>query len=263
MKTVDATPYQGKTVKMTGYIKSENVKNWAGLWMRVDFYSSKVLAFDNMHSRGIKGSKDWEKYEVVLFVPEHSTDISYGVLLDGTGQIWMKDIAIEIVSDAVAETGSIKGRMNDILNTKNHTLRRNLGNHYFAELPNYEKPSSRKSFCDEIEILLNEKIITDLTVSYILVELGRKELEERLYDKFSPKYSIKGKRGTKKAYTLDEKRILNKNAYTPWTEEDDNKLELLYCEGKSVKMLVDIFGRNKGAIESRIKKLELKEKYCR
>ncbi len=37
MKTVDATPYQGKTVKMTGYIKSENVKNWAGLWMRVDF----------------------------------------------------------------------------------------------------------------------------------------------------------------------------------------------------------------------------------
>ena len=163
----------------------------------------------------------------------------------------------------VGETGSIKGRMNDILNTKNHTLRRNLGNHYFAELPNYEKPSSRKSFCDEIEILLNEKIITDLTVSYILVELGRKELEERLYDKFSPKYSIKGKRGTKKAYTLDEKRILNKNAYTPWTEEDDNKLELLYFEGKSVKMLVDIFGRNKGAIESRIKKLELKEKYCR
>ena len=163
----------------------------------------------------------------------------------------------------VGETGSIKGRMNDILNTKNHTLRRNLGNHYFAELPNYEKPSSRKSFCDEIEISLNEKIITDLTVSYILVELGRKELEERLYAKFSPKYSIKGKRGTKKAYTLDEKRILNKNAYTPWTEEDDNKLELLYCEGKSVKMLVDIFGRNKGAIESRIKKLELKEKYCR
>ncbi len=163
----------------------------------------------------------------------------------------------------VGETGSIKGRMNDILNTKNHTLRRNLGNHYFAELPNYEKPSSRKSFCDEIEILLNEKIITDLTVSYILVELGRKELEERLYAKFSPKYSIKGKRGTKKAYTLDEKRILNKNAYTPWTEEDDNKLELLYCEGKSVKMSVDIFGRNKGAIESRIKKLELKEKYCR
>lgn len=163
----------------------------------------------------------------------------------------------------VGETGSIKGRMNDILNTKNHTLRRNLGNQHFAELPNYDKQSSRKSFCDEIEILLNKKIFTDLTVSYILVELGRKELEERLYNKFLPKYSVKGKRGTKKSYTLDEKRILNKKAYEPWTDEDDNKLELLFCEGKSVKILVDIFGRNKGAIESRIKKLELKEKYCR
>ncbi|WP_073174349.1 hypothetical protein [Chryseobacterium vrystaatense] len=96
------------------------------------------------------------------------------------------------------ETGSIQGRMSDILNTKNHTLRRNLGNHYFSEHSNYEKPNSKKGFCQEIEMLLNEKIITNLTISYILVDLGRKELEERLYERFSPKYSIKGKRGLKK-----------------------------------------------------------------
>ncbi|MBD1425665.1 GIY-YIG nuclease family protein [Sphingobacterium arenae] len=98
----------------------------------------------------------------------------------------------------VGETGSLRGRMTDILNTKNHTLRRNIGNHYFSEFPTYEKPSSKKGFCQEIENLLNQKITTHLTVSYILVDLGRKELEERLYDKFFPKYSIKGKRGTKK-----------------------------------------------------------------
>ena len=161
----------------------------------------------------------------------------------------------------VGETGSIKGRMNDIFNTKNHTLRRNLGNHYFSELPNYEKPSSKKGFCDEIEILLNEKIITNLTISYIIVDLGRKELEERLYNKFQPRYSIKGKRGAK-TYTLIEKRAENKNAYNPWTKEDDDKLELLFCEGKTTNELSEIFSRNKGAINSRIKKLELKEKYC-
>ncbi|MCY4779264.1 hypothetical protein ORI89_06355 [Sphingobacterium sp. UT-1RO-CII-1] len=98
----------------------------------------------------------------------------------------------------VGETGSLKGRMTDLLNTKNHTLRRNIGNHYFSNFHTYEKPSSKKGFCQEIENLLNQKITTHLTVSYILVELGRKELEERLYYKFSPKYSIKGKRGTKK-----------------------------------------------------------------
>lgn len=115
MKTIDAAPFQGKTVKMSGFVKAENVKGWAGLWMRVDFYSSKVLAFDNMQQRGIKGSIDWTKYEVVLFVSEHATEISYGVLLDGEGQIWMKDISLEVVSDAVAETGSIKGQNNNTI----------------------------------------------------------------------------------------------------------------------------------------------------
>lgn len=47
----------------------------------------------------------------------------------------------------------------------------------------------------------------------------------------------------------------------PWSTEDDNKLELLFCEGKKVKELAQIFERNTGAISSRIKKLELKEKY--
>jgi hypothetical protein len=115
MKTIDATSYQGKTVKMSGYIKTENVKSWAGLWMRADFYSTKVLSFDNMQNRGIKGSKDWTKYEVVLYVPEDVTSISYGVLLDGTGQIWMKDIELEIVDDTVAETGTIKGRNQKVI----------------------------------------------------------------------------------------------------------------------------------------------------
>jgi len=65
--------------------------------------------------------------------------------------------------------------------------------------------------------LLNEKIITNLTVSFITVDLGRKELEERLFAKFSPKYSIKGKRGANKAYSLSDKRIDNTNAYLPWS----------------------------------------------
>ena len=163
----------------------------------------------------------------------------------------------------VGETGSLKGRMNDILNTKNHTIRRNFGNTHFYEFENYEKPSSSKGFCEEIEILLNEKIETDLTLSYIVLSLGRKELEERLFDKFQPKYSIKGKRGAEKTYTKSAKQLLNGNAYEKWTTEDDQKLEIMFCEGKKVTELGEILKRNDGAIRSRIKKLELKEKYGR
>ncbi|SHL31321.1 hypothetical protein [Flavobacterium xanthum] len=110
MKTIKPDTFLGKTVKMTAYVKSENVKSWAGLWMRVDYYTAAVLAFDNMQRRPIKGTKDWTKYEVVLYVPTEATAISYGVLLNETGQIWFKDLAIEIVEDSLEETGQNKGR---------------------------------------------------------------------------------------------------------------------------------------------------------
>jgi hypothetical protein len=54
---------------------------------------------------------------------------------------------------------------------------------------------------------------------------------------------------------------LHKNAYSKWNKEDDEKLEILFCEGLSVSELSKEFGRNNGAIRSRINKLELKLKY--
>lgn len=64
-----------------------------------------------------------------------------------------------------------------------------------------------------------------------------------------------------KSYSVKKVRETHTQAYLPWTPEDDNKLELLFCEGTKMKELAKIFGRNEGAISSRIKKLELKEKY--
>lgn len=65
----------------------------------------------------------------------------------------------------------------------------------------------------------------------------------------------------KKSYTLDDIREQHAQAYRPWSTEDDEKLEALFCEGKTVKELANIFERKEGAITSRIKKLELREKY--
>ncbi|ACU93624.1 hypothetical protein Coch_2080 [Capnocytophaga ochracea DSM 7271] len=64
-----------------------------------------------------------------------------------------------------------------------------------------------------------------------------------------------------KSYSVEKIREAHPNAYAKWAKEDDDKLELLYCEKTTVKELCDIFGRNRGAILSRIKKLELREKY--
>jgi len=98
MQTCSAYDYLGKRVRMTSYIKSENVNDWAGMWMRVDSrITGKSLSFDNMQNRPIKGNTGWVKCIIVLDVPDESGTISFGVLLSGTGKVWFDDIKFEVV----------------------------------------------------------------------------------------------------------------------------------------------------------------------
>lgn len=66
---------------------------------------------------------------------------------------------------------------------------------------------------------------------------------------------------TAKAYSVDEVRTQHTDAYQPWTDELDEELTILFCEGVNMRDLAKHFGRTKGAIQSRIKKLELRELY--
>lgn len=91
-----------KRVRLSVFIKAEDVKGWAGLWMRADGNNDKTLAFDNTQDRPIKGTSDWKKYEIVLDVPEESIMIYYGVLLEGKGKIWMGDLQVEMVDKDVS-----------------------------------------------------------------------------------------------------------------------------------------------------------------
>jgi len=72
---------------------------------------------------------------------------------------------------------------------------------------------------------------------------------------------IQTPQSVEKKYSVEKIRETHQQAYRPWTKEDDDKLEWLFCEGKKTKELALIFERNEGAISSRIKKLELREKY--
>ena len=62
-------------------------------------------------------------------------------------------------------------------------------------------------------------------------------------------------------YSLYAVRQEFPNAYNPWNDEDDLKLTQMWCEGATIKEIASYFQRKPGAIISRIKKLELEEKY--
>ena len=85
-------------------VKSEEVGDWAGLWMRVD-RGKDTVAFDNMHNRAIKGTGGWQRYEVVLDVPKDATGISFGILLAGGGEVWLNSTKFDVVGENVPATG--------------------------------------------------------------------------------------------------------------------------------------------------------------
>lgn len=107
MQTFSAVVYRGKRLRYTAAVKSEAVSGWAGLWMRVDGVAGeKSYVLDNMHDRPVKGTTDWQTYEVVLDVPPSATTIAFGILVSGSGQVWLSDIRMEAVDDAVLVTAS-------------------------------------------------------------------------------------------------------------------------------------------------------------
>lgn len=105
MQNCSPEKYAGKRVRMTGYMKSKDVAESAAFWFRIDVKGSKEPSnFDNMNGRPIKGTTDWKKYEIVLDVASDASNLAYGALLSGTGQIWFDNITLEIVDNSVPST---------------------------------------------------------------------------------------------------------------------------------------------------------------
>lgn len=116
-----ADAYRGARVRLSAEVKAEGVTGWAGLWMRIDgpgqtlryagiawtrvYGPAAMLGFDNMQDRPITGTRDWERYAVVLDVPEASAALYYGLLLSGGGRVWLAGLRLETVGADVPVTG--------------------------------------------------------------------------------------------------------------------------------------------------------------
>jgi hypothetical protein len=103
MQSIRAEQYKGKRVRLSGLVDSKEVVGWAGLWMRVD-QGKNAVAFDNMQGRPIKGTTNWQQHDVVLDVPQDATGISFGILLAGTGKVWLSNTKFDVVGSDVPVT---------------------------------------------------------------------------------------------------------------------------------------------------------------
>ena len=106
MQQISASDYLGKRVRLHAWVKSQDVEGSAGVWMRVD-KEQTMVAFDNMQNRAIKGTQPWKQCDVVLDVPNDATGIFFGILLSGSGEVWMNDVSFEVVGKEVPATSQL------------------------------------------------------------------------------------------------------------------------------------------------------------
>jgi hypothetical protein len=101
---IRADDYRGQRVRLTVFVKTAGVEKGAGLVMGTVLPDGTVDPYDDMSTRLITGTNDWQQYQIVLDVPEDATTVTLAAYLSGVGQVWMDDLQIEVVGKDVPVT---------------------------------------------------------------------------------------------------------------------------------------------------------------
>lgn len=101
MQAFNANDYRNRRVCYKALLRTFAVKEWAGIWMRIDEENCVGVAFDNMRNRALKGTTPWTLCKVVLDASALADRISFGVLLSGDGQVDLRAQTIEETDEDV------------------------------------------------------------------------------------------------------------------------------------------------------------------
>jgi hypothetical protein len=99
-RDLDAAPYRGKRVRLTGFARTSDVRGKAGFWFRVDG-ERPAEAFANMDAHPICGTTDWTSYTLVLDVPPSARKVVFGNYLAGDGTMWTDEPKLDVVDGSV------------------------------------------------------------------------------------------------------------------------------------------------------------------
>ena len=87
----------GKRIRITGWMKTSDVRNWAGVDMVVANTGGHIFAYDGMFDRPLHGTTGWQQVEFVTDIPREPCVIALSPTLYGTGEMWCDDFQIDVV----------------------------------------------------------------------------------------------------------------------------------------------------------------------
>lgn len=93
VKKIIPIEFAGTTIELRGFLRTEDVENFSGLWMReeVEFVS---VGFVNMQGRQLKGTTPWTEYSIKLHLDPKAKQLHLGIIQSGTGKTWADDLQL-------------------------------------------------------------------------------------------------------------------------------------------------------------------------
>ena len=88
-----ALDVSGSTVELRGFVRTDNVRGAAGLWLREED-DGTVVQFANSLEPGVQGTTAWTEVSVKVPLDASAKTLVWGVLLTGEGKAWADDLQL-------------------------------------------------------------------------------------------------------------------------------------------------------------------------
>jgi RNA polymerase sigma factor (sigma-70 family) len=94
----------GKHIRMSFWLKTRDVRGWASAFVIILGMDGRHLQYDDMSNRPVRGTTDWQEYEIVTDLPDEACIIYFGPDLYGPGELWSDDFRIDLAPADLAST---------------------------------------------------------------------------------------------------------------------------------------------------------------
>jgi len=105
IQAVLAAPYEGTRLELSAMLRGEGMRNSGSVWMYVTDPSRVIVAYQVAQMNPAVEPGEWARYRVVMDIPFHGEVIAYGFTLQGKGKLWVDDVHLRVVDNAVPVTG--------------------------------------------------------------------------------------------------------------------------------------------------------------
>jgi hypothetical protein len=102
--------YRAKWVNLEGYMKTQDVKGYAGLAIHFE-EEGNVISSVNMRNQAIQGTTEWRKYSIKIAISHSSDSIYLSATLSGTGKVWFDNFNVNIDYAPIENVKPIESRI--------------------------------------------------------------------------------------------------------------------------------------------------------